>query len=137
MVTYTVYKIWKKKIKINPENKEVLGLYATTLDAYGRYLMNQGEINTAIICFRKAYKASVKINGEVFKINVILLNDLGTIHFVQGMFNEASHYFRKADQIGQHFLDMEILSTLYIDLGNIFLKQGMLKEAEQNCVEEC
>jgi len=122
-------------IKIDPENKDVLGLYAITFEAYGRYLMNQGEINTARICFRKAYKASVKINGEVFKMNVILLNDLGTLYYVKGKLNEALHYFRKAEKIGQHFPDMEILSMVYINLGNIYLKQGMLKEAEQNCVE--
>ncbi|XP_060859972.1 tetratricopeptide repeat protein 19 homolog, mitochondrial-like [Metopolophium dirhodum] len=125
----------EKKIEINPENEDVLGLYAITLDAYGRYLVNRGEINTARICFRKAYKASVKINGEVFKMNVILLNDLGTLYNVQGKLNEALHYFKKAEQIGQHFPDMEILSMVYINLGNIYLKQGMLKEAEKNCME--
>jgi len=82
----------EKKIKIDPENKDVLGLYAITLDAYGCYLMNQGEIKMARICFSEEYKASVKLNGEVFKMNVILLNDLGTLYYVQGKLNKALHY---------------------------------------------
>jgi len=125
----------EKKIKINPEKENVLRLYAITLDAYGRYLMKQGDINTAIICLRKAYNASVKINGEVFEMNVILLNDLGTIHYVQGNLNKALQYYRKAEQIGQHFPNRENLSMVYIDLDNIILNQGILKESEKNCEE--
>ncbi|XP_001949989.1 tetratricopeptide repeat protein 19 homolog, mitochondrial [Acyrthosiphon pisum] len=125
----------EKKLKIDPENEDVLGLYAITLDAYARYLMNQGQTKNARAYFRKAYNASVKLNGEVFEMNVILLNDLGTLCYIQGKLDKALHYFKKAEQIGQHLPDMENFSTVYINLGNIYLKQGMLKEAEQNCVE--
>jgi len=125
----------EKKIKIDPENEDILGLYAITLDAFGRYLMNQGELRIARMCFWKAYKANVKLNGEVFKMNVILLNDLGTLYYVEGKLNKALRYITKAEQIGQHFPDMEILSMVYINLGNIYIRQGMLKEATKNCVE--
>ncbi|XP_022166877.1 tetratricopeptide repeat protein 19 homolog, mitochondrial-like [Myzus persicae] len=125
----------EKKIKIDPENEDVLGLYSITLDAYARFLMSQGQTKKARIYFRNAYNASVKLNGEVFEMNVILLNDLGTLYYVQGKLDKALHYFRKAEKIGQHLPDMENFSTVYINLGNIYLKQGLLKEAEKNCVE--
>jgi len=125
----------EKKFKIDPENEDVLGLYTITLDAYARYLMNQGQTDNARTYFRKAYNTSVKLNGEVFEMNVILLNDLGTLCYVQGNLDKALHYFRKAEKIGQHLPDMENFSTVYINLGNIYLKQGLLQEAEKNCVE--
>jgi len=125
----------KKKLKIDPENEDALGLYAITLDAYARFLMSQGKTKKARIYFRNAYNVSVKLNGEVFEMNVILLNDLGTIYYVQGRLDKALRYFRKAEQIGQHLPDMENFSTVYINLGNIYLKQGLLKEAEKYCLE--
>uniref|UniRef100_A0A2S2PGM5 Tetratricopeptide repeat protein 19 n=1 Tax=Schizaphis graminum TaxID=13262 RepID=A0A2S2PGM5_SCHGA len=125
----------KKKHEFNPEDEDVLGLYALALDAYARYLMNLGYTKHARYYFKKAYETSVKLNGEVYEINVILLNDLGTMYYLGGKLEEALHYFRKAEKIGKHLPDMEHFSTVYINLGNIFLKQGLLKEAEKHCEE--
>lgn len=122
-------------MKYDPENEDVLGLYAITLDTYGRYLLTEGQTEIARICFRKAYKASVKLNGEVFEMNVILLNDLGTIYYGQGKLDQALHCFKKAEQIGQHLPDMKSFSMVHINLSYIYLQQGLLKEAENHCVE--
>ncbi|XP_025195722.1 tetratricopeptide repeat protein 19 homolog, mitochondrial [Melanaphis sacchari] len=127
--------ILKKKYEIDPENEDVLGLYSLTLDAYARHLMNQGNNTHACTYFKKAFDISVKLNGELNEINVILLNDLGTMYYVRGMLEEALYFFGKAEKIGKHFPDMETFSTIYVNLGNIFLKQGLLKEAEKHCVE--
>jgi len=105
------------------------------LDAYARYLLNQGHTKKAFINFKKSYEICVKLNGEVFEMNVILLNDLGTLSYVQGHVDEALYFLNKATKIGQHLPDMETFSSVYINLGQIYLKQGLLKEAEQNCVE--
>ncbi|XP_022173735.1 tetratricopeptide repeat protein 19 homolog, mitochondrial-like [Myzus persicae] len=123
------------KIKMHPENKDVLGLYALTFDAFGRYLMNRGQFKHAISYFRKAYKASVKLNGEIFKMNVILLNELATLCYVQGKSNKAIQYLRKAEEIGRRLPGMDNFSMIYINLGHIYLEQGLLKEAEKNCME--
>lgn len=123
------------KIKTDPENEDILGLYSISLDAYGRYLMNIGKPNNACNYFQKAYNTSVKVNGEIFEMNVILLNDLGTLNYVQGKLDDALSFFKKAEQIGKHLPDMENFSTVYINIGNIYLKQGLLKEAEKHCLE--
>lgn len=68
-------------------------------------------------------------------MNVILLNDLGTLSYVQGRVDEALDFLNKAAKIGQHLPDMENFSSVYINLGNIYLRQGLLKEAEKHCVE--
>lgn len=97
--------------------------------------MNQGRTNEAFTNFKKSYEICVQLNGEIFEMNVILLNDLGTLSFVQGHVDEALHYLNKAAKIGQHLPDMENFSSIYINIGNIYLKQGLIKEAEKNCVE--
>lgn len=121
--------------KNDPENENVLGLFALTLDAYARYLMNRGDTKKAFINFEKSYEVCVKLNGEIFEMNVVLLNDLGTLSYVQGNVEEALQFFNKAAKIGQHLPDMENFSSVHINLGNIYLKQGLFKEAEKHCVE--
>lgn len=105
------------------------------MDAYARYLLNRGQTKKSFVHFQKAYEVCVQLNGEVFEMNVILLNDLGTLSYIQGHIEEALHYLNKAAKIGQHLPDMENFSSVYINLGNIYLKQGLLKEAEKHCVE--
>lgn len=112
-----------------------MGLFSLTLDAYARYLLNQGNTNKAFTNFQKSYDVCVKLNGEVFEMNVILLNDLGTLSYVQGRVEEALNFLNKAAKIGQHLPDMENFSSVHINLGNIYLKQGLLKEAEKHCTE--
>lgn len=119
----------------DPENENVLGLFALSLDSYARYLLNQGQTKNAAIHFKKSYEMCVKLNGEIFEMNVILLNDLGTLSYSQGHEEEAINYFLKAAKIGQHLPDMEHFSSVHINLGNIYLKQGLLKEAEKCCTE--
>ncbi|KAL4100783.1 hypothetical protein QTP88_020814 [Uroleucon formosanum] len=125
----------EKKIKIDPENKDVLGLYAKTLDVFGHYFMMQGEIQKAIIILQKAYNASVKLYGEVFRVNIFLLNDLGNLYCVQGKLSKGLPCFIKAEKILENFPDSKINSAIYVKLANIFLQQGMLKEAEKYCVK--
>lgn len=119
----------------DPENENALGLYALTLDAYARYLLNQGSTKKAFVNFKKSYDICVKLNGEIFEMNVVLLNDLGTLSYIQGHVDEALKYLNKAAKIGQHLPDMENFSSVHINLGNIYLKEGLLKEAEKHCVE--
>jgi len=121
--------------KTDPENENVLGLYALTLDAYARFLLSRGSTKKAFVNFKKSYDLCVRLNGEIFEMNVILLNDLGTLSYVQGHVDEALRFLNKAAKIGQHLPDMENFSSVHINLGNIYLKEGLLKEAEKHCVE--
>jgi len=125
----------ENKLKIDPENKDVLGLYALTYASFGCYLFRHGQFKSAIFYFKNAYQASVQLNGEIFEMNVILLNELATLYYVRGMLNKAIPYLRKAEEIGQYLPDMKNFSMIYINLGQIYLELGMLKEAEENCME--
>lgn len=123
----------EKKLKIDPENKAILDLYAKTLNAYGRYLMSQKEIKLAKISFKRAYAINVKLNGETFENNVIFLNLLGTLYHAGGNFHKAVLYFRKAKKIGQHLHDMKSFAVVYINLADTYFKLGMLEKAEKSC----
>jgi len=122
-------------MEADPENKEILYLYVKTLDTYARYLTKQGQIKEAKHWIRKAYRLSVKLNGEICKKNVVLLNFLGSLSYTQGNINRALYYFTKAESIGQHLPDMKIHSILYTNLGKVYLLKGVFAKAEKNCIE--
>jgi len=123
----------EKKLKIDPENKDVLDLYVKTLNAYGRYLKSQKEIKLAKTTFKKAYAIGVKLHGEMFESNVILLNVLGTLYHSEGNLNKAMLYFKKAKTFGQHLHNMQCLAVVYTNLAYTYLALGMLEKAEKNC----
>lgn len=119
----------------DPKNEDALGLYSLSLDSYARYLLKQGHTQEAFYNFKKSYEMCVKLNGEIFEMNVILLNDMATLSYVHGHVEDALKFLKKAVKIGQHLPDMETFSSVYINLGNIYIKQGMLEEAEKHCIE--
>ncbi|XP_050528453.1 tetratricopeptide repeat protein 19 homolog, mitochondrial [Daktulosphaira vitifoliae] len=119
----------------DPNNEDILGLLSITFDSYARFLLSQGNTKKAYKYFKKSYKTCVKLNGETFEMNVILLNDLGTLSYALGNVKKAFKFFNKAVKIGQHLPDMESFSSVHINLGNIYLKQGLLNEAEKSCIE--
>jgi len=123
----------EKKLKIDPENKAILDLYAKTLNTYGRYLKSQKEYKLAMISFKKAYAVNVKIKGETFENNVIFFNLLGTLYIAEGNLNKGVLYFKKAKKIGQHLPNMKSLAVVYINLADTYLRLGMLEKAEKNC----
>ncbi|XP_003245757.1 tetratricopeptide repeat protein 19 homolog, mitochondrial-like [Acyrthosiphon pisum] len=123
----------EKKLKIHPENKNILDLYANTLNVYGRFLKKQKEIKLAKVSFKKAYIISVKLNGKISENNVILLNVLGTLYFAEGNLNKAILYFTKAIDIGQHLPKMQSFAVVHINIAHTYLRLGMLEKAEENC----
>jgi len=106
-----------------------------TFNTYGHYLTNKGKHNAASIFLRKAYQSSVKLNGEVFEMNANLLNDLGTLYYVQGKTNKSLQYLKKAEKIGRLFPGMKNFSMIYINLSYFFLKEGKFKEAKKYCMK--
>lgn len=119
----------------DPNDEDVLGLLSITYDSYARFLLKQGNSKKAYKYLKKSFKTCVKLNGEKFDMNVILLNDIGTLSYVLGNVEKAYKYLNKAVEIGQHLPSMETFSSVHINLGNIYMKQGLLKEAEKSCNE--
>jgi len=117
----------ENKLIIDPENKDILCLYALTLDSLGCYSMNLGRIDDAINWFRKTHKTSVYLYGEVFQMNIVLLNNLANLSCAKKKFNKALFYLKKAEQIAQYLPDKNNFSMIYISFGCIYLQKGMLR----------
>jgi len=119
----------------NSEDEDILMLWGMTLDWYARFLHEQNRLDEAFSHYKRAYDMCVKINGEIHEQTVILLNDLGTISFLRGDNDNAILYMTKAVETGRHLPNMEDFSSVYVNLGNIYIQKEMYKEAEKSCVE--
>lgn len=66
---------------------------------------------------------------------VTLLQELGSVCFQKGDLETAVTYLKKATELGKHLPGMVELSNTYVSLGNIYLKQGLIKDAEVLCTQ--
>lgn len=112
-------------------DEDTLLLWAMALDWYARFLVDVNRLPEAFEYFKKAYDLCVKINGVNNEETVVLLNDLGTICFVQNDLDNAISYLTQAVSIGNKLPDMEDFGSVLINLGTVYMKKGMMKEAKQ------
>lgn len=125
----------EKRVEEDEKDEDALSLWAMSLDWYARFLLERERMEEALNNFQKAYKMSLKVNGEIHEQTVVLLNDLGTINFLMGNNDEAIEYLQKAIEIGRHLPNMEDFSSVHVNLGNIFLQRKLYAEAEKYCTE--
>lgn len=59
----------------------------------------------------------------------------GTISYLKGDHDNALTYLTKAIEIGKHLPNMEDFSSVYVNLGNIYMQQKMFDEAKKYCKE--
>lgn len=123
----------KSHIEKDPENEDAILLQGMTFDWYARMLFSQSRHTEAFNYFLQAYDICKKINGEEHEQTIILLNDLGTVSYMQGEYDEAVKYLSAATKIGKNLPDMVDLGLIYVNLGNIFLKKGLYDEAKKSC----
>lgn len=125
----------QKKIE-NIDEEDTVLLWANTLDWYGRYLIeNKKEFNEGLKYLKKAYEICVDINGKKHEQSIVMLNDLGTYSNMIGDGESALTYLQEAAKIGGDFPDMADLASIYINLGQLYLKKEMFKESEIACQE--
>ncbi|RZF42170.1 hypothetical protein LSTR_LSTR004319 [Laodelphax striatellus] len=114
---------------------DLLTLWAMSLDWYARFLQQQNRLDEALAYYKKAYAMCVKLHGEIHEESVVLLNDIGTISYLKGDKDEALTYMTRAIEVGKHLPNMEDFSSVYVNLGNIYLKKGLYDEAKKYCSE--
>ena len=93
--------------------------------------MDLDRLQEAFKYFKQAYDLCVEINGVDNEEIVALLNDLGTICFVQNDIDSAISYLSQAVAIGNKLPDMEDFGSVLINLGTAYMKKGMVQEASQ------
>ncbi|XP_070156385.1 tetratricopeptide repeat protein 19 homolog, mitochondrial isoform X1 [Polyergus mexicanus] len=123
----------KSQIEKDPENEDAVLLQGMTFDWYARMLLSQSRHAEAFNYFLQAYNICKNINGEEHEQTIVLLNDLGTVSYIQGEYDEAVRYLSAATKIGRNSPDMADLGLIYVNLGNVFLKKGLYAEAKMSC----
>lgn len=127
----------KKKITDALRNRddEVISLWIMSLTSRAHFSTNRGSFDKAYKYFKKAYDACLLIHGELSEHAVTLLQRMGVVCFQIGNLELAVEYLKKATELGKHLPGMEKLSNAHITLGNIYIKQGFLKDATAMCTE--
>ncbi|XP_048508334.1 tetratricopeptide repeat protein 19 homolog, mitochondrial isoform X1 [Athalia rosae] len=121
------------KLDEKSEDEDVVVLWAMAADWYARLLLAQSKYEKALEYLQKAYKVCIDVNGEEHEQTVVLLNDLGTISFLKGDNEKAIDYFTLAAEIGDKLPDMEDLSSIHVNLGNVLMKKGLYDAAKKSC----
>ncbi|XP_008212523.1 tetratricopeptide repeat protein 19 homolog, mitochondrial [Nasonia vitripennis] len=128
-------KILQDHIDKGTEDIDIITLWSMNLDWYAHLLLNMARYSEAMNFMQKAYDLCVKLNGELHEQCVVLLNDLGSISFMKGNLDEAIEYLNKAAEIGKQLPDMEDIASIHVNLGNVYLKKGLLDEAKKCCAK--
>ncbi|XP_043275343.1 tetratricopeptide repeat protein 19 homolog, mitochondrial [Venturia canescens] len=118
-----------------PENEDVLVLWAMSCDWYAKMLLSQSKFGTALKNIEQAYKVCLKVHGREHEQTVVLLNDLGTISCLAGDDEQAINYLTSAAEIGTKLPDMQDLGAVHVNLGGVYLKKGLYNEAKKFCEE--
>lgn len=111
------------------DNKKLLAL---TEDWYGRLFVDNNQCEQGVQLMIKALDHMREL-GEVENEHIVYqLNDIGTVYERLGKHEESINYFNQAIQLGKS-LNMDDLGTMYVNIGQVYLKQSMLHEARKYC----
>ncbi|XP_023248347.1 tetratricopeptide repeat protein 19 homolog, mitochondrial-like [Copidosoma floridanum] len=112
-----------------------MNISAMSLDWYAHLLLNMSRYTEAMRHMKSAYELCVRLNGEVHEQSVILLNDLGSISFTKGNLDDAVDYLTKAVVTGEKLAEMDDIASIHVNLGNVYIKKGLLDEAKKSCLK--
>lgn len=115
-------------------DEDTLLLWAMSMDWYARFLLNLHKFELAKQHFLKAYEMSVRVNGPSHSQTAVLLNDIGSVCSLQKNYTEAVDYLEKAIAAAREAESPEI-GSFYVNLGTVYLQQGLLGEARRCCQE--
>lgn len=115
-------------------DEDTLLLWAMSMDWYARFLLNFHKFELAKQHFLKAYNMSARVNGPSHSQTAVLLNDIGSVCSLQKNYSEAVDYLEKAIAAARESQSPEI-GSFYVNLGTVYLQQGMHGEARRCCHE--
>ncbi|KAG8034526.1 hypothetical protein G9C98_007602 [Cotesia typhae] len=119
----------------NPTDEDILVLWAMSRDWYARMLLSESRLSEALENYQKAYQLCVKVYGNSHEQTVVLLNDLGTVYCLLGQHDRALSYLNDAIERGIKLEDCQELSSVYVNLGNVYLKKSLYNQAKMACFE--
>ncbi|KAK7076850.1 Tetratricopeptide repeat protein 19, mitochondrial [Halocaridina rubra] len=127
----------EEKIKKYGESnldEDTLLLWAMSMDWYARFLLSLKKYELAKKHFLKAFEMSERVHGPGHPQTAVLLNDIGSVCSLQKNYTDAITYLERAIYVAREAQSPDIAS-FYVNLGAVYLQQGMLAEAEKHCKE--
>lgn len=120
-------------IKRHLNNTDGVNLNGIIQDWYAQFLSEKGDYKESLKYLEEAYKINTELNGENSEKSILLLNDMGTVNTQLGNYNDANEYLTKALVSGKKIDDFPHLATIYVNLGLVKIRKGLLAEAEKHC----
>lgn len=123
-----------KKLGEQNLDEDTLLLWAMSMDWFARFLININKLSEAKKHFIRAHEVCERVNGPTHEQTGVLLNDIGSVLFLEGNHDEAIEYFHKAIEVARASGSTEI-GSFYVNLASVYLQKNNLEEAERCCRE--
>ncbi|TDG43895.1 hypothetical protein AWZ03_009701 [Drosophila navojoa] len=122
-----------KLVKEMPENSDVLELYGLTKNWFGQLLMKQGKYEEARNLFTEALNILVDVYGYLNDASVTILNNISVAYVNLEKYAEAKETLLRALNIAKELKDTAQEGVIQANLGLVYLREGLLAEAEDFC----
>ncbi|KAH8413368.1 hypothetical protein KR009_010397 [Drosophila setifemur] len=116
-----------------PDDKDILELYGLTKNWFGQLLMKQGKYAEARTIFKEAYDTLVEVYGAVNEAAVTILNNISVAYVNLERYAEARETLQLAMDLAKELKDDTQEGILQANLGLVFLREGLLSQAENAC----
>lgn len=117
-------KILERSIQIS-ERLQDKYLLSLSNDHYGHLISQKSEYGKALIHLMKAEKLARELEDTSLLIEIY--NHIGIIHNMQGRFEEALEFYKKA--IGYHHENSQEIAQIYNNIGEVYRNTGQYDKA--------
>lgn len=121
------YEIYDSFVKQNPDNFKYKNLISSTLFNIGAIYYNFGNLDTAIIVFKKAAEVFNEIDSKVYL--GVCYSSIGTIYSEKELYKDAIEYHKKALNTLLETGDSIYLSSTYRDIADDYAKSQDMQNA--------
>ncbi|KAL7740953.1 hypothetical protein ACLKA6_014105 [Drosophila palustris] len=122
-----------KLVKSMPEDTDILELYGLTKNWFGQLLMKQGKYDEAKNLFKEALDILVSVYGTLNDASVTILNNISVAYVNLENYAEAKETLLHALAVAKELKDATQEGIIQANLGLVYLREGLLKEAENFC----
>ncbi|XP_017069974.2 tetratricopeptide repeat protein 19 homolog, mitochondrial isoform X1 [Drosophila eugracilis] len=130
--TWTLQQLAKLLEKM-PEDKDILELYGLTKNWFGQLLMKQGKYLEAKNLFKEAFDTLIDVYGAVNDASVTILNNISVAYVNLEKYTEARETLLQAMELTKELKDATQEGILQANLGLVYLREGLMKQAENAC----
>ncbi|XP_034119700.1 tetratricopeptide repeat protein 19 homolog, mitochondrial isoform X1 [Drosophila sulfurigaster albostrigata] len=130
--TWTLQRL-AKLVQSMPEDNDILELYGLTKNWFGQLLMKQGKYDEARKLFKEALDILIGVYGTLNDASVTILNNISVAYVNLEQYAEARETLLQALSMAKELKDTAQEGIIQANLGLVYLREGLLKEAENFC----